>query len=110
MKKSLLPVMPTSVQDYTTNYVALMPANVAVAVCVTLLHTMLMSVASMAFLWISDLIFLTVVSNASRIETLLKTCIILEMSLALQNTATDVFFVEVGVVLRVNDALRGECW
>lgn len=110
MKKSLLPVMPTSVQDYTTNYVALMPANVAAAVCVTLLHTMLTSVASMVFLWTSDLIFLTVVSNASRMETVLKMCIILEVSLASQNTAIDVFFVEVGVVLRANDTLRGECW
>lgn len=82
MKKSLLPVMPTSVQDCTTNYVALMPANVAAAVCVTLLHTMLTSVASMALLWTSDLIFLTVVSNVSGMETLLKTCKILELSLA----------------------------
>lgn len=64
--------MPTSVQHYTTNYAALMPANAEAAVCVMLLHTMLMSVESTALPWTSDLIFLTVVSNVCEVDTLLK--------------------------------------
>lgn len=64
--------MPTSVQRYTTNYAALMPANAEAAVCVMLLHTMLMSVESTALPWTSDLIFLTVVSNVCEEDTLLK--------------------------------------
>jgi len=72
IKKFLLPATPTSVQDYTTSYAASTRANVEAAVCVMLWHTMLTSVASTGSLLTSDLVFLTVVSNISRMEYLLE--------------------------------------
>lgn len=104
-KKFLLPVMPTSVQDYTTSNVALMRANAEAAVCVMLWHTMLTCVASMGSSLTSDLIFLTVVSNVCRMEHLLEMSKILFTP---QSIGVDLFLMETRIVPWDNDIFRGE--
>lgn len=92
IKKFLLPAMPTSAQDYTTSYVALMHANVEAAVCVVPWHTTLMSVANTGLSLTSDLIFLTVVSNVCGRGYLLEICKIPQISFPPQNTGTGLFY------------------
>lgn len=91
IKKFLLLAMRTSAQDYTTSSAALRRANAEAAVCVTLWHTTLTSVASTGWSLTSDLIFLTVVSNVCRMEYLLEMCKILQI-FAPQNTRINLFY------------------